>query len=239
MNLTERQIRILKAIIDEYIETAQPVGSEMLEKKYNLSISPATIRNEMVVLTNTGYLSKPHTSAGRVPTPMALKYYVKYLLHTDALPVSEEVSVKEKIWDSRHQANKLINEATKALAQQSKTFALATTDAGDLYHSGVAHILDYPEFYDIDLTRTVLSLLDQMEFWQAVSRRPIGNDPFYLLLGEEFGEHLFSPCGFLYARFQVGGMGGVIGVVGPYRLPYSRLIPMITYMGQLLSELGR
>ncbi|KKR72521.1 MAG: Heat-inducible transcription repressor HrcA [Candidatus Roizmanbacteria bacterium GW2011_GWB1_40_7] len=106
MNLSDRQIKILKAIIEEYIESAQAVGSETLEKKYQLSVSPATIRNEMVQLTNLGYLKKPHKSAGRVPTPMALKYYVSRLLEQEVMPVSEEVSVKEKMWNVRHQRQK-------------------------------------------------------------------------------------------------------------------------------------
>jgi heat-inducible transcriptional repressor len=69
--LTARQIQILKSLIDEYIETAEPVGSGALDKKYNLGISPATIRNEMVTLTKFGFLKQPHTSSGRVPTPKA------------------------------------------------------------------------------------------------------------------------------------------------------------------------
>lgn len=239
MNLTDRQLVILKAIIEEYISTAQAVGSETLEKKYNLSVSPATIRNEMVALTKTGYLKQPHTSAGRVPTPMALKFYVTRLLKPEHMAVSEEVSVKEKVWDVRHEQQKLLAEATRTLADKSGALALATTDAGDCYYAGVAHILDFPEFYDIDLTKTVLTLLDRNEFWISVSRRPFGQDPFYLLLGEEFGNEMFTPCSFLYTRFQTRGVNGLIGVIGPYRLEYGRLIPMVTYFGELISTLGR
>jgi heat-inducible transcriptional repressor len=79
-DLTARQVEILKSLIEEYIETAEPVGSETLEKKHNLSASPATIRNEMVRLTDLGYLKKPHVSAGRIPTPAGMKFYVKQLM---------------------------------------------------------------------------------------------------------------------------------------------------------------
>ena len=80
VELTERQIQILKAIIEEYIETAEPVGSQTLDKKYNLGISPATIRNEMVHLTENQFLKQPHTSAGRIPTAAGMKFYVKQLM---------------------------------------------------------------------------------------------------------------------------------------------------------------
>ena len=79
-DLTQRQVEILKALIEEYIATAEPVGSETLEKKYGLSASPATIRNEMVSLTKLGYLKKNHTSGGRMPTPNGMKFYVKQLM---------------------------------------------------------------------------------------------------------------------------------------------------------------
>ena len=239
MNLTDRQTRILKAIIEEYIETAQPVGSETLEKKYQLSVSPATIRNEMVQLINHGYLKKPHKSAGRVPTPMALKYYVSRLLESVPMPVSEEVSVKEKIWNVRHEHEKLLVEAVRTLAARSNALALATTSDGKLYYAGSSNILDYPEFFDIDLTKAVLALLDRSAFWCDLYQRSHGDDPFYLVIGEEFPEEIFFPCGFLYARFRSSGHSGAIGVVGPYRLEYRRLIPMVTYFGEILSELGQ
>ena len=91
-DLTPRQIQILKAIIDEYIATAEAVGSETLEKKHSLGVSPATIRNEMVRLTELGMLSQPHTSSGRAPTPIALKYYV------DQLRVFRYVKNRDSNW---------------------------------------------------------------------------------------------------------------------------------------------
>jgi len=96
-DLTQRQIQILKAIIEEYITTAEPVGSETLEKKYNLGVSPATIRNEMVRLTEMKLLNQPHTSSGRSPTPESLRYYVEHLMKPKELSVADEVAVKEKI----------------------------------------------------------------------------------------------------------------------------------------------
>ena len=78
--LSARQTHILKSLIDEYIEAAEPIGSESLEKKYDLGVSPATIRNEMLTLTKMGYLRQPHTSAGRIPSPKAMKFYIDQLM---------------------------------------------------------------------------------------------------------------------------------------------------------------
>src|SRR4030067_880223 len=104
--LTPRQVAILKAMIEEYIDSAEPVGSETLEKKYSLGVSPATIRNEMVRLTDMKYLKQVHTSAGRTPTPKALKFYVDKLMKTKKMTVADEVAVKEKIWDYRQETGK-------------------------------------------------------------------------------------------------------------------------------------
>lgn len=96
-DLTQRQIEILKQIVKEYIDTANPVGSETLEKKYDVGVSPATIRNEMAAMVKKGYLAKPHTSAGRIPTSKAMRLYVNELMKEKDLSVAEEVEAKEKV----------------------------------------------------------------------------------------------------------------------------------------------
>lgn len=238
--LIGRQIQILKAIIEEYIETAQAVGSETLDKKYNLGISPATIRNEMVKLTKLGYLRQSHTSAGRTPTPLALKFYIKQLMRARELSVAEEVAAKEKVWDYRQDFDKLLRESTRALAERTKALALSTDEKGDLYYAGTANILEMPEFYDIDLTKSLLSLLDRFDFWEElVSRVAEGEDPVHLLLGEELGAKYLEPCGFIFTHYEVSRHKGVLGVVGPYRLNYPYIIPVVRYFGNLIEEIGR
>src|SRR3989304_4032864 len=84
--LTERRQQLLQFIIDEYVTTAQPVGSSALVEKYRLPISAATIRNEMVALEEEGYIAQPHTSAGRVPTDRGYRYYVEALMREERVP---------------------------------------------------------------------------------------------------------------------------------------------------------
>lgn len=235
VDLSPRQIQILKAIIEEYIATASPVGSETLDKKYGLGVSPATIRNEMVRLTDMKYLQQPHTSAGRSPTPMAMKYYVDQLMKPRDMSVTEEVSVKEKMWDYRQEVDKLLREATKTLAERTKALALVATKDGDLYYAGAANILDMPEFFDYELTHELFATLDQFDFWWHILE---GREaPFYIVLGDEFGSHrLMSQCGFVYTKFTSPHLSGAIGVVGPSRLNYSQVVPFVQYMGGLIGE---
>lgn len=233
-DLTPRQIQILKAIIDEYIATAEAVGSETLEKKHNLGVSPATIRNEMVRLTELGMLSQPHTSSGRAPTPVALKYYVDQLMKPKDLSVAEEVEVKEKVWNYRQEIDKLLREATKALAEKTKTLAITATNEGDLYYSGAANILDMPEFYDYQLTHDLLGTLDEYDFWWHVLE--LHTDPFSVLLGDDLSTGALTQCGFVYYKFKTPHVSGAISVVGPSRLNYSAVIPVVRYLGNLINE---
>lgn len=240
MQLTNRQTQILKAIIEEYIDTAEPVASESLEKKYNLGVSPATIRNEMVALTSEGLLKQPHTSAGRVPTPMALRFFIDNLMQEKQLSVAEEVSAKEQVWDYRFDFDRLMRQASLALAQQTGNLAIAATQSGDVYYSGVANILDMPEFYDIDVTRTVLSLLDQQQrLNQLFFERAYGSDPIHVVFGSDLGWPYFDPVGMAFTYFNAGNnRRGSLAVVGPCRLNFPKIIPTLKYYSNLIDELN-
>lgn len=237
--LTQRQISIIKAVVEEYTETAQPVGSETIDKKYNLGVSPATIRNEMLRLEDMGYLKQPHTSAGRIPSPMALKLYVSELMKEDELPVTEEVEVKERIWDIRHQMGALLRESTRILSEKTGNIAVATTNQGDVYSSGYANILSLPEFFDIDVTRTVLSIVEDHRRMQEIFELATSDEPFHVLLGDDLGSEYLYPCGIAYINFEAGPHTGHLGVIGPSRLNYPYVAPMLKHFGSLLEEISR
>lgn len=237
-DLTDRQTKILKHIIEEYIETAKPVGSEMLDKKFNLGVSPATLRNEMVALTEAGFLKQVHTSAGRTPTPQALRFYVSNLMQPKNLSVTDEVKIKEKVWDYKKEFERALHEATRELAETTKSLAVSTTDDSDVYYSGTANILEMPEFFDIDLTRNVLNLLDRVDFLNKIFDRAGQGPQTYVLVGDDLGQDYLASCAMVFHRFgKVGSHRGTIGVVGPCRLNYPRLVPTVNYFGALIDEL--
>jgi len=239
-DLTPRQIQILKLVIEEYIETAEAVGSETLERKYHLGVSPATLRNEMAELVKKGYLKQPHISAGRMPTPVALKFYVRELMKPKQLSVADEVAVKEKIWDHRDQIERLIKESTKVLAEKTRMLALATYGEDEVFYAGTAYILDSPEFFDIDLTKTVLAMLDETDYWFSLFEKAIETEtPIHILIGSELGSSFLEPCGFIYTNYETGGRRGTIGVIGPSRIDFSYVVPIVEYLGILIGDVGR
>jgi heat-inducible transcriptional repressor len=239
-SLTDRQIQILKCIIEEYIESGEAVGSETLDRKYNLGISPATIRNEMVILAQQGFLEQLHTSSGRIPTPMSLKFYIKQLMKEKDLTVKEEVEVKSKIWDHREEANDLLRQAVKILASKADGIAVAMTDHGDVFHAGYARLLNIPEFYDIDVTRTVYSLLDDSDQLRMIFSLSQGDDPIHILLGDDFNNEFLSPCGVIYTSFPLGSYANAsLGVIGPSRFDYPYLIPFMRYFSDLIINISK
>lgn len=244
-DLTQRQIKILKCIAEEFIETASPVGSETLEKKYSLGISSATIRNEMSALTQLGFLKKSHLSAGRHPTSMGLKYYVRNLMTPKNLSISEEVGAKEKIWDYRNEFERLIKEITKELAIRTRSMAVATTDQGSMYSYGASNLLEEPEFYNIDVTKTVLSLIDNSTYWFDIVSKGTGvsglgsEEVIHLLIGEDLGMEHLEPCGFVYQTYEAGPHRGILGIIGPARFKYPTIVPIVDFFANLISSVTR
>ena len=236
-DLTDRQIQILRAVVEEYTQTAEPVGSETLDRKYNLGVSPATIRNEMAYLIELGYLKQPHTSAGRTPTPMAIKLYINELMRERNLTVAEEVSAKEKVWEKRHELGEVLRRATYELARRTGSIGVAVTDEMKVYHAGYAHILDLPEFYDIDVTRTVLSMLDEAQQMLDIFRKAHGGDSIHVLLGDDFDSEYLEPVGVVFIDFQTATHRGSLGVIGSCRLDYPYVVPLVRHFGQLINEL--
>ena len=126
MILNDRKIRILEAIINDYIATAEPIGSRTIAKKYNLGISSATIRNEMSDLEELGLIVQPHTSAGRVPSDKGYRFYVDKLMHSSELPENEAIFLRELIGNNISQIDYLMQQTAKALTVMTNYTTVVT-----------------------------------------------------------------------------------------------------------------
>ena len=131
MSLNERKIQILQAIINDYIETAEPVGSRTIAKKYNLGISSATIRNEMSDLEEMGFILQPHASSGRIPSDMGYRLYVDHLMQKKELGPEEQRYLQNVITRNVGQIDYLLEETAKALSALTNYTAL---DQQTQYH---------------------------------------------------------------------------------------------------------
>jgi len=124
--LTDRQKILLTLITHEHINSAIPVGSKMLVDRYNIGLSPATVRNEMSVLTDLGYLRQPHTSAGRVPTEKGYRFFVGRLVNEREIPLSTKRMITHQFYQMRNEVEQWVKLAGSILADQSKAASLIT-----------------------------------------------------------------------------------------------------------------
>ena len=128
MDLTERQLNILKAIVKDYVETAEAVGSRTISKKYDFGISAATIRNEMSDLEDMGYLVQPHTSAGRIPTKKGYMLYVDSLMGNRELEENEKEMLRKCVENNFNRVDDLLDELSKILSSITNYTTVAVYD---------------------------------------------------------------------------------------------------------------
>src|SRR5437868_2326376 len=124
--ITERQRQILTIIIEEYVSTARPIASEHITGQYDLNVSSATVRNEMVELEKEGLIAQPHTSAGRVPSDRGYRYFVENLMTPASLTLSEQRTIRHQFHQIEMDADEWVRLATSVLARTVHSAAVAT-----------------------------------------------------------------------------------------------------------------
>ena len=335
MEMDERKLRILQAIIDDYILTAVPVGSRTISKKYDMGLSSATIRNEMSDLEELGYLDQPHVSAGRVPSAKAYRLYVDELLKRGRIPSANIDAVREHFQGRVQQMGDVIDHAAQVLSSLTHYTAVVlppkgreprirtlqlvpvsavsalvviVTDSGivrdtvirisdqldsdalyaisrmltkelagltlgeagaripeisrrmqrneavlsgvhqllnDAGEKPVGHVavggssnmLSYPEYSDVEKARNFLSLMETRDKLAKIIANQ-GEMAFTVRIGPETGVPEMADCSIVTATYQSGGgRKGTIGIIGPTRMQYSKVVALMEYMSQVIEDL--
>ena len=155
MDLNERKLQILQAIIADFISTGEPVGSRTLSKNPDIEVSAATIRNEMADLEEMGYLTHPHTSAGRVPSDKAYRLYVDEFMDTSDLPDDRKEAIREKLSETRTELDATIEHAAQLLSEMTNLTSFAITPQVN------ENKLKYIQFLPVDERTVVLMLVSE------------------------------------------------------------------------------
>ncbi len=248
MSLTKRQEGILFAIIEEYAEVATPVGSVTLAKLFD--VSSATIRAEMARLEELGYIAQPHTSAGRVPTDAGYRYYVNMISEHpeiaeehamvgagvnqhDSKTTERSNRVLEVRVNSQTRADFAIRGAVDSLVELTGNLGIATIGE-QLYMSGISRLFTQPEFMDNGRVQAVAKLLDNLEPWL---REAAPGQPLNIFIGQENPIGKTSQVSLIISRFRSPYSDkSYIGVLGPTRQNYSRVMSLVRYAGNILEE---
>ncbi len=345
--LSARERRVLAAVIQSYVATAEPAGSRMLSRRFGLGVSPATIRNTMSDLEEKGFLYHPHTSAGRVPTHKAYRVYVDDLIaesgaYPELVGEAEQARLAEQIGTGGSTIEAILRRAAQTLGVLTQELGVATgprfaeavlrridlvrltsdrllmvltlesggvrtifvevpgeiaddavsevcrvlnerlagvrleeitqslsdrlRDArpasGDellnIFVAGGARLFDaastsevtdvvigqpsllaeQPEFASADRMRRLLELTETPEELAALMRRSAGAHPnVSITIGTEHGDPRLEPFTVVTAEYHMGGLSGVIGVIGPTRMPYEKVIALVSHTSRLVSDL--
>jgi heat-inducible transcriptional repressor len=339
--LTERERRVLEAVIQSYVETAQPAGSNAIARRFALGVSPATIRNTMSDLEEKGLLYHPHTSAGRVPTDVAYRIYVDSLLPLPRRPMREHAQLNSQISSGGSAVEAILRRAAQSLGVitqelgvalgprldnsilerldlvrlSSERLLVALTLAGgavrtifveargeiaDAALAEVTRVLneriggltlreirtsvgvrlrdtgpttassellnifieegeqlfdsamqantdvllgqpsllaDQPEFSTVDSMRKLVALTETREHLSDLLRARSETPGITITIGNEHHDPKLESFTIVTAQYHSGSIAGVIGVIGPTRMPYDKVISLVTHTSRLLTDL--
>ncbi|MCC6934329.1 MAG: hypothetical protein IT406_01355 [Candidatus Yanofskybacteria bacterium] len=255
--LTPRQHQLVAKVIEEYIQTAEPVSSKAIAQSGYFDVRSATIRNEMADLEDGGYLQQLHTSGGRVPTAKAYRLYVNQLLATEGVSIShahrrriDEALAAIDVRDPE-QVNKAL---ARVVGQLSGALVMASmSEREEAYKFGISNLAAFPEFREIGRFAGLAEFFDQFDAMaDSLMRRAFG--PAYptasarqsdggdvrVLIGSENTDDRIKDETMICARYRLPeGHEGTLTLVGPMRMDYRRNIGLMTYVAQAAHRISR
>ncbi|CAB4604596.1 unannotated protein [freshwater metagenome] len=237
---TDRRLEILRAIVDEYVETQEPVGSKAIADKRALGISPATIRNEMAVLEEEGFITQPHTSAGRIPTDRGYRLFVDKLSTVKPLSTAERRAI-ETFLEGAHDLDEVVKRSAKLLADITKQVAVVKyPKIGDssgremMAISGTANLARAGE----DLGPTLSPILEALEEQVVLLRLLSDAHPtVHVTIGSEQQDMNLQTTSLVSVGY---GSDASLGILGPTRMDYAGSMAAVSavarYVGRFITE---
>jgi len=337
--LNQREKAILRSIVQQFILTATPVGSRNITKKYDIGFSPATVRNVMSDLEDSGFINHPHTSAGRVPTDKGYRYYVDSLMDVDKLNTKEKGLIENSFSSITDQADELVKITSKLLSSITRQIACVTypnlesgilekiqiinltstrilvvisiksglvktitmeldtelrepqlesvqtllneklsglsleeirttfkerfidadedqkpiirlfVDSVDklfkddfkserLIVTGAKNIIQQPEFENPENFQSIIELIEDKDVIIHIMEKSSESkkEEVYISIGSENIEKKLKEYSFVSKEYKFGETSGTLGIIGPKRMEYSRIIAIVDYLARVLSE---
>jgi heat-inducible transcriptional repressor len=229
--LTKRQEQLLGIIVEEYVRSAEPVGSKFLSENFELGVSPATIRSEMVILEKLGLIQAMHTSAGRLPTENGYRYYIKNILPNANI---KENSVRSAVQEN-DEAEQVLKSLAKRLVELSGETAIVTFDSERSYYTGVSELFHKPDFNDMERVRSLSDLVDRFDDVMHSMSSLINDYPeVFIGTNNPFGDQMAT----VVVRYKLpNNKEGMLGLVGPIRMDYAKNLALIERAKQVIIDL--
>ncbi len=337
-NLNEREESVLRHVVRNYISTAIPVGSRYISKHYESQLSPATIRNVMSDLEESGFLSHPHTSAGRIPTDLGYRYYVDFLMELEKISEAEKLIIRGEL-DRAFDAEELLRDTSKLLGKISNQLSIVTSPhlSSGIFHklelvqvssskllvlisietgiirtiilevgmelkkdsleqisrlinerlhgltlreirdtfidrladyrdersglvrlfidsvdqlfndtkerekvhiAGTGNLIEHPEFGDPKNFRSVIEMVENEDIIvHLLEKHDNANKDFVITIGAENQDAKAQDYSLVTATYNVNGVFGKVGILGPTRMNYSKLVPLVEHVAKTIADL--
>lgn len=235
--LNERQKEVLKIIIISHIQSAAPIGSRFVSNV--LDLSSATIRNAMGELEDMGYISKPHTSAGRVPTNIGYRYYVDNLLELDLISNRQKKFIEEEYYKKEIDSiEAMLEEVSHLLSIMTRYAGIACVSNLKFYMEGTSNMMDMPEFRNPQRMKMLLRLFDDKNELLELLNEDLAIEGVKIHIGEENRYDTLKDLSLITANYSIGGKHkGSLGVLGPMRMNYSNLIPLVDFLSKAIEAI--
>lgn len=236
--LTARQDEILKTIVQEYSNTAVPVSSGLLIKKYNLLYSSATLRGEMAKLEELGYLIQPHISAGRVPSDKGYRYFIDNLLIRGKTDLDYQKKLELELLKLKTKNARLERTTAKLLSSMSHCLAISgIIDKNEFYDFGMHNLLDDPELANQDSLSKLVMALDLIDENLDKIVENIKDGETKIFVGEENPIENVKNCSMIVSSYQRSdGERGLLAIIGPKRMKYQKNKGLIDLMRKMLGK---
>src|SRR5947209_5537072 len=262
--LTDRERQVLGAVIETYVQTAEPSASRTIAKRRGLGTSPATMRNTMSDLEEKGYLYHPHTSAGRIPTDLAYRAYVDSLMRLPPAPVSpsEASQIREQLTSERTAVDQILYRAAQVLGLLTRELGMAVSPSLDeavlerlellqisadrlllvltvksgVVRSSAQRLAAQPKFATAERLQGLMAMTERLDVLRQALAERLG-EGLTITIGSEHHDPRLSSFTLVTSPYRSGPLAGVIGVLGPTRMPYDKIVALVDHTSRLVSEL--
>jgi heat-inducible transcriptional repressor len=243
--LTPRQRLLLWQVIDQHIQTGEPVSSKAIESSGHFDVRSATIRNEMSDLEEMGFLEQRHTSGGRVPTALAYRLYVNDLVAAEGVAIGH--AIRQRVDEALNEtdlrdADALNRTLARLIGQLSSNLVIAnTSEREDAYKFGLSNLMNIPEFREMDRLMGLTDFFDHFETMVDRMHRQMwrqSEGDVQVMIGTENPLRQIQDEAVIVARYRLPrGHEGTLTLVGPMRMDYRKNLGLMTYAAQIANRI--
>jgi len=237
VNHSQRRNSILNASINAYINSASPVSSEFLAREFDLS--SATVRHIFAELEEAGYLTHPHTSAGRVPTDKGYRYYVDFLMAEHELLEEEKKKIINEYKTRLEHLEDILektSEVISAITHYAGIVAFAQ-EQNKFFYRGLSRILQQPEFSSAEKICLLIKVIEEKRRLLDIINRDFEEEKTKIYIGDEIGCTEISGCSLVVSTCRRGKRNNAkVAVLGPRRMNYDHIIPALEFIADTLSD---